>query len=57
MPNYGFDIETWNKIKRTEFLRSGGNCWKVDFTKALKKIKEQENYDKIWELIKRKNNW
>jgi len=57
MPNYGFDIETWNKIKRTEFLRSGGNGWKVDFTEALKKIKEQENYDKIWELIKRKNNW
>ena len=57
MPNYGFDIETWNKIKRTEFLRGGGNGWKVDFTEALKKIKEQEKYDKIWELIKKKNNW
>jgi hypothetical protein len=54
MPNYGFDIETWNKIKRTEFLRGGVNGWEVDFTEALKKIKEQEKYDKIWELIKRK---
>lgn len=52
-----FDIETYNKIKRTEFLRDGGNEWEFDFTEALKKIKEQENYDKIWELIKKKNNW
>lgn len=54
MPNYGFDIETWNELKRIEFLRSGGNKWQVDFTEALKKIKEQEKYDKIWEEIKTK---
>ena len=31
--------------------------WMCDFTKALKKIKEKENYDKVWKLIKKKNNW
>ena len=56
MQNYGFDIETWNKVKKIEFLRGGGNGWEVDFTEALKKIKEQEKYDKIWVLIKKKNN-
>ena len=55
MPVYNFDIETWNEVKRIEFLRSSD--WEVDFTEALKKIKERENYDKIWELIKKKNNW
>ena len=55
--SYNFDIETWNKFKKIEFLRQGGEHWKIDFTKALKKIKEQENYDKVWELIKKKNNW
>lgn len=57
MPVYNFDIETWNEVKRTEFLRQGGSNWQIDFTEALKKIKEQETYDKIWELIKKKNNW
>ena len=54
MANYGFDIETWNKIKRTEFLRNGGNGWEVDFTEALKKIQEHQKYDEIWEKIKMK---
>ena len=57
MPTNSFDIETWNEVKRTEFLRRGGPHWQVDFTEALKKIKEQEKYDKIWELIKKKNHW
>lgn len=57
MANYGFDIETWNKIKRTEFLRSGGNKWEIDFTEALKKIQKQQKYDEVWEKIKIKMNW
>lgn len=57
MPAYNFDIETWNNVKKIEFLRKGGPHWQVDFTEALKKIKERENYDKVWELIKKKNNW
>jgi hypothetical protein len=48
MPINSFDIETWNEVKRTEFLRQGGANWQVDFTEVLKKIKEQEKYDKIW---------
>ena len=31
-----FDIETWNKVKKIEFLRGKG--WKIDFTEVLKKI-------------------
>ena len=31
--------------------------WQVDFTETMKKIKEQEKYDKAWELIKKKNGW
>ena len=50
-----FDLETWNKVKKIEFLRNSD--WQIDFTEALKKIKERENYDKVWELIKKKNNW
>ena len=59
MPVYNFDIETWNKIKKIEFLRDANmkGGWEVDFTESLKKIKERENYDKVWELIKKKNNW
>lgn len=29
--------------------------WMMDFTEAFKKIKEHEKYDKVWELIKKKN--
>ena len=50
-----FDLESWNKVKKIEFLRNSD--WQIDFTEALKKIKERENYDKVWELIKKKNNW
>ena len=57
MPAYNFDIERWEEVKKIEFLRSGGQHWQIDFTEALKKIKEQETYNKIWELIKKKNNW
>ena len=52
-----FDIERWNEVKKNEFLRQGGEHWQIDFTEALKKIKERETYDKVWELIKKKNNW
>lgn len=54
-----FDIETWNKIKKIEFLRDSNmkGGWQVDFTNALKKIREREKYDKVWKLIKKKNNW
>ena len=57
MVNYGFDIETWNKIKRTEFLRNDGNKWEIDFTEALKKIQKQQKYDEVWKKIKIKMNW
>ena len=57
MPTYNFDIETWNEVKRTEFLRQGGTHWVCDFTEAFKKMKEREEYDRVWELIKKKNNW
>lgn len=50
-----FDIETWNETKKIEFLRS--RDWEVDFTEALKKIEEQQKYDEVWKLIKKKNNW
>lgn len=55
MPVYNFDIETWNEVKKIEFLKSSD--WEIDFTEALKKIKEQENYDKIWKEIKIKMKW
>ena len=55
MPVNNFDIETWNEVKKIEFLR--GKDWEIDFTEGLKKIKERENYDKIWQLIKKRNNW
>ena len=50
-----FNLETLNKVKKIEFLRNSD--WQIDFTKALNKIKEREKYDKVWELIKKKNNW
>ena len=56
-PYNNFDIERCEEVKKIEFLRSGGQHWQIDFTEALKKIKEQETYNKIWELIKKKNNW
>lgn len=57
MPYNNFDIETWNEVKKIEFLRRGGPNWEIDFTEAYKKIAEREKYDKIWRLIKKKNNW
>ena len=29
----------------------------IDFNEAVKKMKEREEYDRVWELIKKKNNW
>lgn len=59
MTTNNFDIEKWNEIKKIEFLRDANmkGGWVVDFTEALKKIKEREKYDKVLELIKKKNNW
>ena len=31
--------------------------WIVDFTTTMKKIEERKKYDKVWELIKKKNGW
>ena len=56
MPVNNFDIETWNEIKRTEFLRRGGPNWQFDFTEAIRKLQEQKKYDEVWELIKKKNH-
>ncbi len=46
-----------NKYGQIEFLRGGDHNWVFDFTEAFKKMKEREEYDSIWELIKKKNNW
>ena len=40
MPVYNFDVETWNELKRIEFLRRGGPHWQLDFSKEWKKIQE-----------------
>ena len=45
MPIDKFDTNKWNEIKKTEFLRRGGQHWICDFTEAFKKIKEREEYD------------
>jgi len=56
--NYpSFDIERWNEVKKIEFLRQGGQHWQIDFTELLRKMTEKEKYDKVWEKIKKKNNW
>lgn len=58
MPVYNdndFDIERWNEVKKIAFLRN--SSWLIDFDEVLKKIKEKENYDKVWKLIQKKNNW
>lgn len=32
--------------------------WEVHFDMEwYKKLKEREKYDRVWELIKKKNNW
>jgi len=51
MPVNNFNIETYN----TEFLRSYTD-WEGEFAESLKKIKEQQRYDEVWEKIKKKNN-
>ena len=55
MPVYNFDIETWNEIKKIEFLRS--RDWQIDFTESIRKLQERKKYDDVWEKIKKKNNW
>ena len=47
-----------NKFYNIDFtpveLKQG---WIVDFTTTMKKIEERKKYDKVWELIKKKNCW
>lgn len=59
MTTNNFDIERWNTIKKIEFLRDANmrGGWEIDFTETFKKLQEREKYDKVWELIKKKNNW
>lgn len=56
-----FDQEKWDKVKQIEFLRKGGPQWIIDFTKDfdsfIRKALLYEEYDKVWKLIKEKNNW
>jgi len=54
MPYY--DIETYGLYEPLHDANMKGG-WMIDFTETLKKIKEREKYDKVWELIKKKNNW
>ena len=54
MPCY--DIETNGLYEPLHDANMKGG-WMIDFTETLKKIKEREKYDKVWELIKKKNNW
>ena len=54
MPCY--DLETNGLYEPLHDANMKGG-WMMDFTKAFEKIKEREKYDKIWELIKKKNNW
>ena len=52
-----FDIDKWNEIKKTEFLRKGGPSWIYDFSETFRKLQEKQKYDEVWEKIKKKNNW
>jgi hypothetical protein len=51
-----YDIET-NGLNEPLHDANMKDGWMIDFTEALKKIQEQEKYDKVWQLIKKKNNW
>lgn len=44
-----------NKI--IEFSRGGGRQFIMSLCKAGQKIKEKDKYDKVWEMIKKKNHW
>ena len=53
MPRY--DIETNGLYEPLRVNKK--DSWMIDFTEAVKKMKEREEYDRVWELIKKKNNW
>jgi len=53
---FGYDIETNGLYEPLNDANMKGS-WMMDFTEALKKIKECKKYDKVWKLIKKKNNW
>ena len=44
-----------NKI--IEFSRDGGRQFIMSLNKAWQKTKEKDKYDKVWEIIKKKNHW
>ena len=54
MPCYDIETNGLYEPLRDANMKGG---WMIDFTKAFEKIKEREKYDKIWELIKKKNGW
>ena len=53
MPRY--DIETNGLYEPLRVNMK--DSWMIDFTEAVKKMKEREEYERVWELIKKKNNW
>ncbi len=46
-----------NMNKIIEFSRGGEHQFIMNLCKAWRKIKEKDRYDKVWEMIKKKNNW
>ena len=53
-----YNIDNYQLVKfeplRDANMKGG---WIIDFMESYKKIHEREKYDKVWELIKKKNNW
>ena len=54
MPGYDIEVNGLYEPLHDANMKGG---WMIDFTETLEKIKEREKYDKVWELIKKKNNW
>lgn len=51
MTTNNFNQIKWEPIHTT-------NDWEVHFNMEwYRKLQERQKYDKIWELIKKKNNW
>lgn len=51
-----YNIDNY-QLAKFEFLHDGKSGWWIDFMESYKKIHEQEKYDKVWQLIKKRNNW
>ena len=54
---YNMEHNKMEHNKIIEFSRGGGRQFIMNLNKAWKKIKEKDRYDKVWEMIKKKNNW